>query len=94
VTGLLALCLGANFALLAAYIGAKKRLTCTIASYEEQLKGLRRAGCGDLELNPSTVARVLGSTPAQVHDSQEGFDLSELEAGTPRRLFIRSASKD
>jgi len=90
----LALSLAVNVGLLAAYLGSKKRLNLTITSYEAQLSELKNLSSEGLPLTPTSAARVLGSNPVIDHSSNEGFNLSELEAGTPRRSFIRSASKD
>jgi len=85
VAALLATSLCINFALGAAYAGAKKSLSEAQAHLE------RKIDSAALPMTPRNAARILGSS-SEIHVREEGFDISSLESRTPAIFASRQTS--
>jgi len=87
VASLLVASLCINFALGAAYAGAKKRLS------EAQAQAQRITDSADLPMTPRNAALVLGArSSSEIHAREEGFDISSLESRTPAIFTTRQSS--
>lgn len=85
VASLLVASLCINFALGAAYAGAKKRLS--------EAQAQRITDSADLPMTPRNAALVLGArSSSEIHAREEGFDISSLESRTPAIFTTRQSS--